>query len=167
LIKDSKEKVQKETIEYTIIGKKLTYTVEIMPVVRNDEVAYLQISAREETLRKNYEELLKKNKEVVECTECNLTDEVDKEQLIQERDEALELLIENAERLQIIFDGSNDGFWDWNIEKDDLFHSKQYYEILGYRYGELKSDLKPGKREFMRTTSILFWKSFMLIWKEK
>ena len=38
--------------------------------------------------------------------------------------------------------GSNDGFWDWNLQKDQLFLSAQYYEILGYRNGEIKSDVQ-------------------------
>jgi len=132
----------KDSIEYEIIGKKLIYNLEIVPVKKNNEISYVQISAREETLRRNYEELLRKNKDVVECTNCHSRDEDDKERIKQELDEALQLLIENAERLQIVFEGSNDGFWDWNIQKDEIFHSKQYFEILGYRNGELKSDLK-------------------------
>ncbi len=132
----------KDTIEYKIIGRKLSYSIEFRPVERNNEVVYIQISAREDTIRKNYEELLKKKKEVIECNNNNENDTQDKEQIIQERDDAVELLTENAERLQIVFDGSNDGFWDWNILKDEIYHSKQYYEILGYRKGELKSDIK-------------------------
>ena len=132
----------KDNFEYKIIGKKIFYSLEFKPVVKNDEVQYVQISAREETLRKNYEELIKKTKDVVECTECKVDEEEDTEKIKQERDDALQLLIENAERLQMVFEGSTDGFWDWNIETDDLFYSKQYYEILGYRKGQLKTDLK-------------------------
>ena len=131
-----------EVIEYKIIGKKLIYHVEFTPIIRDSEIIYVQLCAREDTLRKNYEDLLKQKREIKVCTNYSETDEHDKEKIIQERDEALELLMENAERLQIIFDGSNDGFWDWNIEKDEIFHSKQYYEILGYRKGQLKTDLK-------------------------
>ncbi len=63
---------------------------------------------------------LKWKKEVVECTDCKDEDIQDREQIKQERDDALQLLIENAERLQMVFEGSNDGFWDWNIEKDEI-----------------------------------------------
>jgi len=131
-----------DIIEYKIIGKTLTYSVEFTPIKRNDEILYIQLSAREDTLRKNYEDLLKQRKEVVECTNCNEIDEKDKEKIIQERDVALELLVENAERLQIIFEGSNDGFWDWDLEKEEIFYSEQYYEILGFRKGQLKADQK-------------------------
>ena len=132
----------KDKIEYKIIGKILFYTLEFQPVLKNNEVVYIQISAREETLRKNYEELVKWKKDVTECTDCQENDVEDKEKIKQERDDALQLLIENAERLQMVFEGSNDGFWDWDIEKDELFHSKQYYEILGYRQGQIRTDLK-------------------------
>jgi PAS domain-containing protein len=71
----------KETIDYNIIGKKLIFTVDFTPIKRNNEVAYIQISARDETIRKNYEELLKKNKDIVECTDCNKADEEDKERI--------------------------------------------------------------------------------------
>jgi len=55
----------KESIEYQIIGKKLFYTLEFIPVIKNNEVGYIQIAAREDTFRRNYEDLLKKNKEIV------------------------------------------------------------------------------------------------------
>ncbi len=132
----------KDSFEYKIIGKKLFYTLEFTPIKKNNEVVYIQISAREETLKKNYEELLKKKQKVVECANCCDNNEQVKEQIIQERDEAMELLVENAERLQIVFEGSNDGFWDWDIVNDKVFHSKQYFEIFGFRNGELKSDIK-------------------------
>lgn len=132
----------KDKLEFNIIGKKLYFTLEFTPIKTKNEVDYVQVVAREETLRKNYEELLKKYKESKEDENNSKTDEIDKEKIIKERDDALSLLLENAERLQIVFDGSNDGFWDWNIEKDEIFYSKQYYEILGYRNGEFKSDLR-------------------------
>lgn len=132
----------KDSFEYKIIGKKIFYSLDFKPIIRNNETQYIQISAREETLRKNYEELIKKKREVVECTECNIINEEDTEAIKKERDEALQLLTENAERLQMIFESSSDGFWDWNIENDELFYSKQYYEILGYRNGELKTKIK-------------------------
>ena len=130
------------TVEYQVIGKKLIYSIEISPIIRNDEVAYLQISALDETLRYNYEELLKKHKEIANQSETPTVNIEEADQIKQERDEALELLIENAERLQMVFEGSNDGFWDWQIDKDEIFYSQHYYEILGYRKGELKADYK-------------------------
>ncbi len=134
----------RESIEHKIIGRKLVYSIEFKPVKRNNEVAYIQIAAREETLKQNYEELLRQKQEKhqpIIDTEVDKID-ADKEQIIKERDDALELLIESAEQLQIVMQGSNDGFWDWNLQKDQLFLSAQYYEILGYRNGEIKSDVQ-------------------------
>jgi len=132
----------KEQLEHKIIGKKLFYTIEFKPVNRNNEVAYVQITAREETLKKNYEDLLKQTKELPDCDTCGKLEERDKEQLSRERDDALELLMESAEQLQIVMQGSNDGFWDWNLQKNELFLNAQYFEILGYRNGEIKSDIE-------------------------
>lgn len=134
----------RENIEYKIIGKKLIYSFEFKPVTRSNEVAYIQIAAREETLKNNYEELLRQKQEKPLPSVNEESDKIDedKEQIIKERDDALELLIESAEQLQIVMQGSNDGFWDWNIQKDQLFLSSQYYEILGYRNGEIKSDVQ-------------------------
>lgn len=134
----------RENIEYKIIGKKLIYSIEFKPVTRSNEVAYIQIAAREETLKNNYEELLRQKQEKLPPSVNEESDKIDedKEQIIKERDDALELLIESAEQLQIVMQGSTDGFWDWNIQKDQLFLSSQYYEILGYRNGEIKSDMQ-------------------------
>jgi PAS domain S-box-containing protein len=134
----------REFLEHKIIGKKIIYSIEFKPVKRNNEVAYIQIAAREETLKKNYEELLRHKQEKPQPSIDEELDKIDedKEQIIKERDDALELLIESAEQLQIVMQGSNDGFWDWNLQKDQLFLSAQYYEILGYRNGEIKSDLQ-------------------------
>jgi len=134
----------REKIEHKIIGKKIYYSVEFKPVQRKNEVVYVQIAAREETLKNNYEELLRQKQEKPHSNndaESNKIDE-DKEQIIKERDDALELLIESAEQLQIVMQGSNDGFWDWKIDKEELYLSERYFEILGFRNGEIKSNIQ-------------------------
>ncbi len=128
--------------EYKISGKTLYYSLEFKPVIRMNEVTYVQVSAREETIKHSYEELQKQS---ANCEECELKLNEDKDDIIKERDDAIALLMENAERLQMVFEGSNDGFWDWNLEKNDIFHSRNFYEILGFRNGELKSDVETWK----------------------
>ncbi|MFZ1289467.1 MAG: PAS domain S-box protein [Melioribacteraceae bacterium] len=128
-----------ENVEYKLSGKVLHFQLQFFPIIKEDEVEYIQLIIIDETMRHQYEDLLKRN--VKDCDVCKTEIVVESKTVEEERDEAVELLIENVERLQMVFEGSNDGFWDWNIEKDEIFYSRHYYEILGYRNGELKSDL--------------------------
>ena len=36
----------KDTVEYRIIGKKIIYVLEFIPVIKNNEIVYVQMSAR-------------------------------------------------------------------------------------------------------------------------
>ncbi len=134
----SKEKFR-EKVNYKISGKTLYFTLQFSPIIRENEVKYIQITMIDETIIHQYEELVKQNfKDQISDISFGFKEGLTVE---EERDEALKLLIENVERLQIVFDGTDDGFWDWDIEKDQIYQSKRYYEILGFRNGELKSDM--------------------------
>ncbi len=41
-------------------------------------------------------------------------------------------LKQNQEQLQLVLDSTNDGFWDWNAETQELFFSEQFYRMLDY-----------------------------------
>lgn len=43
-----------------------------------------------------------------------------------------ERLISNEERLALIMDSSADGVWDLNLEKDEMYFSQKYKDILNY-----------------------------------
>jgi len=45
---------------------------------------------------------------------------------------------EQQERLNLVCETSNDGFWDWNIERDELYISPRWGEMLGYSQEELE-----------------------------
>ncbi len=62
---------------------------------------------------------------------------------IRENKRALQL---SEERLSLALKGSNDGFWDLNLEAGTLYASPRAWHILGYRPGELPSDLKLWER---------------------
>ncbi len=47
------------------------------------------------------------------------------------------LLQESLERFDLALKGSNDGFWDLNMETNYLFMSPRYLEIIGYKANEL------------------------------
>ncbi|MEA3558297.1 MAG: PAS domain-containing protein, partial [Candidatus Thermoplasmatota archaeon] len=46
-------------------------------------------------------------------------------------------LEESEERLKLAMDAGEHGFWDWNLETDDIYFSPRYYTMLGYEPGEL------------------------------
>jgi len=53
--------------------------------------------------------------------------------------EAADLAIrESEERLRLVLEASNDGFWDWNIQTDRFYYSQRWAEILGYSMEELE-----------------------------
>ncbi len=45
---------------------------------------------------------------------------------------------ERDERLSLVWEISNDGFWDWDIATDYIYYSPRLAEILGYSSEELK-----------------------------
>ncbi len=53
-------------------------------------------------------------------------------------------LRENEERLQLVFEGSQDGFWDWHVSgaNDHVLRSPRWAEMLGYTLEEV-----PATRE--------------------
>ena len=56
--------------------------------------------------------------------------------------EAKEKLEKIHERLELAMDAAEHGFWDWNLDTDDIYFSPRYYTMLGYRPGELPMKLK-------------------------
>ncbi|WP_419774313.1 PAS domain S-box protein [Halarcobacter sp.] len=51
-------------------------------------------------------------------------------------------LSELKERLQLAWDGVNDGIWDWHIQKDEAYFSKNWKKILNYEENELENSPK-------------------------
>lgn len=49
----------------------------------------------------------------------------------------------NVDRLNLAIKATNDGILDWtNIESDELYWSPRFYEMLGYKAGELKNSME-------------------------
>ena len=43
-------------------------------------------------------------------------------------------------RLDLVMEGSSEGFWDWNIATGETFYSTHWYKMLGYNQSEIKVD---------------------------
>jgi diguanylate cyclase (GGDEF)-like protein/PAS domain S-box-containing protein len=51
---------------------------------------------------------------------------------IAARRQAETALRESEERLSLVIRGTSDGIWDWDIEKDYVYYSPRFRELLGY-----------------------------------
>ena len=50
-------------------------------------------------------------------------------------------LLAVKERLELVMDGANDGFWDWNMYTKEAYFSRRYKEIVGYKDDELENNI--------------------------
>jgi len=68
------------------------------------------------------------------------------EQKVKDRTQEImirsEDLKKTRERLELAIDAGEHGFWDWNLDTDDVYFSPRYYTMLGYEPGELPMELK-------------------------
>ncbi len=46
-------------------------------------------------------------------------------------------LLKNEERLKLALENAKHGLWDYNVRTGEVYHSTQYYRILGYEPGDL------------------------------
>lgn len=56
---------------------------------------------------------------------------------ITERRQLENALYESEERLSLVLRGTEDGFWDWNLERNTLYYSPRWWTMLGYADSEL------------------------------
>ncbi|MBU0968909.1 MAG: PAS domain-containing protein, partial [Proteobacteria bacterium] len=58
------------------------------------------------------------------------------------RKRAEDALRESEERLKFVLDGSQLGFWDWNIETNEVIRNAHWAEMLGYTLEEVECSVK-------------------------
>ena len=68
---------------------------------------------------------------------------LERKRQLQAADQAVR---EHQERLNLICETSNDGFWDWNIETDEVYYSPRWAEIFGYSLEELEPHIQTWKK---------------------
>ncbi|MBI9069165.1 MAG: PAS domain S-box protein [Salinivirgaceae bacterium] len=61
---------------------------------------------------------------------------------IIERKQAEEALLESEARWQFAVDGSALGLWDWNVQTSEVFFSKQWKAMLGFKDDEISESLE-------------------------
>ena len=57
------------------------------------------------------------------------------------RKQVEEEFVQIRERLELAMDIGEHGFWDWNLDTDDIYFSPRWYTMLGYKPGELPMSL--------------------------
>jgi diguanylate cyclase (GGDEF)-like protein/PAS domain S-box-containing protein len=67
--------------------------------------------------------------EVIVCfTDCTQLKEVEQS------------LFKSEERLRLVLQGSTDAPWDWDLVSNQLYYSERYWDMVGYRPGELPEE---------------------------
>jgi len=61
---------------------------------------------------------------------------------ITDRKAGEQALKESEARWQFALEGSGDGVWDWNLQTDDVFFSRQWKSMLGYEEHEVSARLE-------------------------
>jgi len=55
-------------------------------------------------------------------------------------------LNKSEERLRLIVQGSSDAPWDWDLQGGEIYYSERWWDMLGYRSGEIEPDSEVWRR---------------------
>ncbi len=105
------------------------------------------IGLGEKSLRKSYYPELKQRVTELEEMNARLQQEIlERQQAEKAREQALETLRESETRWQFALEGAEEGVWDWNVETNKVFFSRQWKAMLGYAEEEVGDDLDEWDR---------------------
>ncbi len=95
----------------------------------------------EDVQLKQYNESLirKLEKRALQLEQANRALEED----IAERNRTERLLRVSEERFKLVLEGSQLGFWDWNIETGEVIRDERWAEMLGYTLEEVEFSVEP------------------------
>ncbi len=68
---------------------------------------------------------------------------------VQDRQHLLRTLADRDLRFQYAMEASRDGLWDWNITTGQIYFSRSYLRMLGYRNDELPATLDTLRNHFL------------------
>jgi PAS domain S-box-containing protein len=68
---------------------------------------------------------------------------------VHDRQHLLRTLADRDTRFQYAMEASRDGLWDWNIETGQMYFSRSYLRMLGYRYDSLPGTLDTVRDYFL------------------
>lgn len=80
---------------------------------------------------------------------------------ITERKLAVESLKESEERLEFVLEGSQLGYWDWNIKTGKVERNRRWAEMLGYTLKEIELNVKQWTDLHHPDDRPAAWKSIM------
>lgn len=60
--------------------------------------------------------------------------------------QAKQKLNESKEYMELVLRASYDGFWDWNVQKGEIYLSSRWKEMIGYGENELPNELSSWKK---------------------
>ncbi len=83
--------------------------------------------------------IFKKDKEEVDYAYSTFEDITERKKAEAELEKNRQQLLQQEEQLRFVLQGSELGFWDWNIVTNAVYRNARWAEMLGYTYLELKN----------------------------
>ncbi|MEC4986084.1 MAG: diguanylate cyclase [Oscillatoria sp. PMC 1068.18] len=91
-----------------------------------------------EKLRSYEARIVKSGENEAVCIIRNISDAYQQKLQRQRAEEQLRIA---KERLELVLQAANDGFWDWNLITGEIYFSQRWKEMLGYSDEELPNEL--------------------------
>jgi len=101
--------------------------------VKGEEVGFI-LSKKNKTIDSLFDAVL------FESNECRYMFSV-AEDITDKKKNAM-ALASSEEQLNLVIEGTNDGFWDWNIQTGKGEYSSRWAEMIGYKPEEIENNVK-------------------------